>query len=243
MSPIAERCALFDDDLSALLDGELDAPRAAEVRAHAESCRDCGHRLEVLRGVDVALRRVAAVTADATRSARMRSALAASLRDETGGAAQGTPPLRRTPPRQRRWLAPVGFAATAAAAAALALVLRTQSPVAPSAERGVVVAERVAPKLRADAEVAARESTAHRDAPLGASAPPSDEVATPPPDLELLEQLDLLQTLAELSPAARARLDANLAHWQALPPEERVQLRERRDRMLRERGAPPPAAP
>ena len=240
MSPIAERCALFDDDLSALLDGELDTPRAAEVRAHLESCRDCAHRLEALRGVDVALRRVAAATADATRSARMRSALAASLRDETGGAAQGTPPLRRIPPRQRRWLAPVGFAA---AAAALALVLRTQSPVAPSAERGVVVAERVAPKLRADAEVAARESTAHRDAPLGASAPPSDEVATTPPDLELLEQLDLLETLAELSPDARARLDANLAHWQALPPEERVQLRERRDRMLRERGVPPPAAP
>jgi hypothetical protein len=123
------------------------------------------------------------------------------------------------------------------------LVLRTQSPFAPSAEHIVVVAERVAPKLRADAEVAARELTAHRDAPLGASAPPSDEAATMPPDRELLEQLDLLETLARLSPDARARLDANLARWQALAPEERVQLRERRNRMLRERGAPPPAAP
>ena len=243
MNPIAELCVPFDDDLSALLDGQLDAPRAAVVRAHAESCRDCGHRLEALRGVDVALCRVAAAPADATRSERMRSAIAASLRDEASGAAQGTPPLRRTPPRPRRWLAPVGFAATAAAAAALVLVLRTQSPVAPSAERIVVVAERVAPKLRADAEVAARELTAHRDAPLGASAPPSDEAATMPPDRELLEQLDLLETLARLSPDARARLDANLARWQALAPEERVQLRERRNRMLRERGAPPPAAP
>lgn len=237
MNPIAERCAPFDDDLSALLDGQLDAPRAAEVRAHAESCRDCAQRLAALRGVDAALRRVAAAPLDATRSERMRSALAASLRDEANGAAQGTPPLHRTPPRQRRWLAPVGFAATAAAAAALVLVLRTQSPVAPSAERGVVVAERVAPKLRADTEVAARESTAHRDAPLGASAPPSDEVATTPPDPELLEQLDLLEALAGLSPDARARLDANIARWQALSHEQRVQLRERRNQMLRERDA------
>ncbi len=183
MNPIAERCAPFDDDLSALLDGQLDATRAAAVRAHAESCRDCAQRLAALRGVDAALRSVAAAPLDATRSARMRTALAASLRDEANGAAPGASPLHRTPPRRRRWLAPVGFAAAAAAAATLFLVMRTQPPVAPPAERVVIAAaERVAPKLRADAEAAARELTAHRDAPLGASAPPSDDAAVTPSD-------------------------------------------------------------
>ena len=244
MNPIAERCAPFEDDLSALLDGQLDAMRAAEVRTHAESCRDCAQRLAALRGVDAALRRMAAAPLDATRRERMRSALAASLRAEASGASQGASPLHRTPPRRRRWLAPAGLAAASAAAAALFLVTRTQPPVAPPAERVVVAAaERVAPKLRADAEAAARELTAHRDAPFGASAPPSGELATTPPDQELLEQLDLLEALAGLSPDARTRLDANLARWRALSPEQREQLRERRTRMLRERGAPPPAAP
>jgi hypothetical protein len=109
--------------------------------------------------------------------------------------------------------------------------------------REIAAAERVAPKLRADAEAAARGLTAQRDAPLGASAAPSDEVATTPPDLALLEQLDLLETLAGLSPDARARLDANLARWRTLSPEQREQLRERRNQILRERAAPPPPAP
>jgi hypothetical protein len=187
---------------------------------------------------------MAAAPLDATRSERMRSTLAASLRDEADGATQGASPRHHTPPRRRRWLAPAGLAAAAAAAAAIFLVTRTQPPVAPPAERVVVAAaERVAPKLRADAEAAARELTAQRDAPLGASAPPSDEVATTPPDRELLEQLELLETLAGLSPDARARLDANLARWQALSPEQREQLRERRNQILRERAAPPPPAP
>lgn len=183
MNPIAERCPPYDDDLSALLDGQLDATRAAAVRAHAESCRDCARRLAALRGVDAALRCVAAAPLDATRSARMRTALAARLRDEANGAS----PLHRTPPRRRRWLAPVGFAAAAAAAAALFVVMRTQPPVAPPAERVVVAsAERVTPKLRADAEAAAREMTAHRDAPLGASAPPSDDAAVTPSDAAVI---------------------------------------------------------
>ncbi len=243
-STIAERCAPFDDDLSALLDGQLDAPRAADVRAHARVVRDCARRLAALRGVDTALRHIAAAPLDASRRERMRSAVAMGLRDEASGAAQCASPLQRTPPRRRRWLVPAGFAAAAAAAAAIFFVTRTQPPVALPAERVVVAAaERVAPKLRADAEAAARALTAHGDAPLGASAPPSDEVATTPPDRELLEQLELLETLAALSPDARARLDANLARWQALSPEQREQLRERRDALLRERNAQRPAAP
>jgi anti-sigma factor RsiW len=217
MNPIAERCAPFDDDLSALLDGQLDATRAADVRAHAESCRDCAQRLAALRGVDTALRRMAAAPLDASRRERMRSALATSLRDEADGATQGAPPRHPAPPRRRRWLAPAGFAAAAAAVATLVVVTRMQPPAAPPAERVVVAAaERVAPKLRADAEAAAREFTAHGDAPLGASAPPSAEA------------LDPAAALATLSPGAREKLRERLATMQ---PAERSQLLERLARL------------
>jgi hypothetical protein len=217
MNPIAERCAPFDDDLSALLDGQLDAKRAADVQAHAESCRDCAQRLAALRGVDTALRHMAAAPLDASRRERMRSAVAMGLRDEASGAAQGASPQQRTAPRRRRWLVPAGFAAAAAAATALFVVTRTQPPVATPTERvAIAAAERVAPKLRADAEAAARALTAQGDAPLGASAPPSDEA------------LDPAAALATLSPGARAKLRERLATMQ---PAERSQLLERLARL------------
>ncbi|RIL07694.1 MAG: anti-sigma factor, partial [Proteobacteria bacterium] len=41
----AAGCQAFEDDLSALLDGELGAARAAEVEAHVARCAACARRL------------------------------------------------------------------------------------------------------------------------------------------------------------------------------------------------------
>jgi len=48
-------CLPYETELSALLDGELESPREAEVRRHVDSCARCRLSLEQLRGVDVAL--------------------------------------------------------------------------------------------------------------------------------------------------------------------------------------------
>lgn len=52
MSREADPCADWQEDLSALLDGELDRERRAEVRAHLEGCTRCSARLGALRRVD-----------------------------------------------------------------------------------------------------------------------------------------------------------------------------------------------
>lgn len=55
MSELSTTCAPFEQDLSALLDGELAPEREAEVRAHLHACADCRDRLESLCSVDLAL--------------------------------------------------------------------------------------------------------------------------------------------------------------------------------------------
>ncbi len=223
MSEVPARCAPFEEDLSALLDEQLDARRASEVRAHLAGCSACTRRVEALRGVDVALRRIAAMPLDAAQRERLRPALAPAA------------PARRGAPRRRRWIAPAALVAAAAAAATLMLVLRPQEPAAPAAIP-VVVAERTVPGTSAETGLAAHPLTAPSGTPLGASAAPDDAapraktpveaaggIASPdllddasdedlalatalrdlpvldsPRDLEVVEQLDLLETLGRL---------------------------------------------
>jgi anti-sigma factor RsiW len=220
MSEIAERCAPFEADLSALLDDQLDATRAGDVQAHAESCRDCALRLAALRAVDGELRRAAAVPVDPVRIEALRSALASRLRAEASGDVRA-PIARRAAPHRRRWLAPVALIATAAAAAALLLVMRPNAPVvAPASE--VVVTPQAAQKSRSDAEVAARELAAGIDTPIGANTP-SDEVTPTATQRESAsgEALDPMAAFAELPPQTRERLREKLA---TLEPEERSEL-------------------
>jgi anti-sigma factor RsiW len=225
MSEVPARCAPFEEDLSALLDGQLEAQRANDVRTHVASCTDCTRRADALRGVDVALRSIAATPVSAAQAARLRPILAAER------------PAHRAPSRRRRWITPAALVATAAAAAAVVLVMRPVAPVAPEFE--IAVVEQVAPKTRADAEAAAREMAAKIDTPMGASAPPSDpathnealsdaaggvaapdllDAASDPDlvlatqlselpalgslrDLEVVEQLDLIEALGALDDA------------------------------------------
>jgi len=129
-------CDGFAADYSALLDGELEAGRAAQLRAHVEDCAYCEAELEALRGVDPLLRAAPAPAVPTDLRARLQARIAADdLR--TGAAARPSPspgrdargpqPKVRAPRRPRRsasWVRPaVGIGAAAALAAALVLLL------------------------------------------------------------------------------------------------------------------------
>jgi len=221
MSEIAERCAPFEVDLSALLDDQLDAPRAGEVLAHAESCRDCARRLAALRAVDGELRGLAAAPVDPIRIEALRSALASRLREDASGIARA-PVARRAPPHRRRWLAPVALAATAAA---LLLVMRPDAPVIAPAGEAIVAPQRAA-KSFADAEVAARELNAGLDTPIGASAPSEEKTAAALVELPPQTGEKLRVKLEALGPEELRELMWRLLHREQLTPQQRTELRE-----------------
>jgi len=117
MRELPERCLPFEPDLSALLDGELDAVREAELRAHVGGCPHCGARLAALRGVDAALQSLEAPAVRPELAARMAARLAA---DRSAARAQGAANAMRRPARRSRWMR---VASLVPAAAVLALGL------------------------------------------------------------------------------------------------------------------------
>jgi anti-sigma factor RsiW len=229
MSEIEARCAPFAGDLSALLDAELDAARAAEVDDHVRGCAACARRLDALRALDVALREVA-IDAAADEPQRLERIRARALSRLQGEASRH----RRAPRRPRRWLLPAVAGTLAAAAAALFVVVPRQPAPVPIATPPLEQATRAepaappAPRSGGEKTVAANElqhaPPAMREAPqLGAAAVSDEETppATTTPieasdeelelavaldeleiessgDLELVEQLDLVESLGAL---------------------------------------------
>lgn len=122
MVEIARGCLSLDEDLSAWIDGELDAPRRAAVEAHLASCRACTARVEELRAVDLALLALPAPAVGAELRERLARRLAADR------VARG--PVRLEPPRRarRRFAPALALPVAAAAALALFLVLRPEGP-------------------------------------------------------------------------------------------------------------------
>jgi anti-sigma factor RsiW len=110
----------FTGELSAWIDGELPAARAAEVAAHVAACQACSARAATLRRADAALRAI-------PLRELAPGALAEVVRRSTaGGAERGSrlPRVRRAPAPHGRWLGWAGAAlGTGAAAAAMALYL------------------------------------------------------------------------------------------------------------------------
>ena len=70
-------CEGFAEDYSALLDGELDAGRAVQMRAHVEGCAYCEAELQALRNVDAMLRAAPAPEVPSDLHARLRARIAA----------------------------------------------------------------------------------------------------------------------------------------------------------------------
>ncbi|HEX4046856.1 MAG TPA: zf-HC2 domain-containing protein [Elusimicrobiota bacterium] len=63
-----------DEDLSALLDGELPDAAAARARSHAASCADCAARMDRLRAASIAFRRSGERPAPAGLAERVKAA-------------------------------------------------------------------------------------------------------------------------------------------------------------------------
>ncbi len=130
MPEIAATCLAYEEELSALIDGELSVEREVEVRAHLDACARCRARVEELCNVDLAL---ASAELPAVPG-ELRQRLAARIARD---AAEVRAAPRRAPPRRafRRLTAPA-----AGLAAALALALYATLRSAPTPEAPVLVA-------------------------------------------------------------------------------------------------------
>lgn len=134
MESVPETCLPYDEDLSALLDGELPSSRAAALRAHCDACPRCSAQLVELRRVNErvlsALR--SPLPAEDTRIARVEARLRARLaQDGPLGAErrrQGRTPAPPGRQRHRRWIVAAGIGLAAAAALGLALLLQPRTP-------------------------------------------------------------------------------------------------------------------
>ena len=206
-------CRAFEEDLSALLDGELEPAREAEVRAHTAGCARCAERLARLARVDEALRSLPDAETPADLAERLRVRLDEERRRSSASAedrgrsldARQAPPSQRPQPRRRRWLP---FAATALAAV-LALYLVFGRPRPAGEEPTLAERERTAPEpeiarrevppeppeeLVSGPELEAIQSASDEDLALALAL---DTLA----DLDVIERLDVLEQLAALDGA------------------------------------------
>lgn len=129
MNPIPDSCLAYDEDLSALHDGELDAARSEEVRSHVAACERCRTLLARFGAVDAALRS----TASPEVSPALEAAILAHVARESGaGSPSHARRGERTPRGVRAGTAPrrfrAGLAAALAIAAGIALWLSVPAP-------------------------------------------------------------------------------------------------------------------
>ena len=186
MVEIARGCQVFDEDLSAWIDGELAAPRRAAVEAHLASCRACTARVEALRAVDRALLALPEPAVGAGLGERLARRLAPE---------RGSPgPVRLAAPRRgrRRFAPALALPLVAAAALALFFLLRPAGPPAgPSEPVPIARAPELPAPPRAPIASAAPEAPSVQRAPKPSEAEP--QLAQRPasaPSLGELEALD-----------------------------------------------------
>jgi len=242
VSKIPADCLPFEEDLSALIDAELDEWREAEVRAHVEACPRCAGRLEALSDVDRALGEVPVpeVPADLSRRLAARLASDAPVALRRRQLASDAPVARR-----RRQPAPRGLrvAGALAAAAAVALVVLLGLPGEPP-ERGpqlarapAVTEPRIAPEPTvAELEVAPEPAAVELEVARAPAVtervavdPVPERIAEVMPELspafvdQELEDVALLLAVDELADSHDLGLVANLEFVEMLvdlgPPE------------------------
>jgi hypothetical protein len=182
---VTNGCLEFEVDLSALLDGELLPERAAQVRAHAETCERCGAQLGRFARLDGLLAGAPAPAVPVSLRARLETRIAAA--DAGGGAGSPDTRLReaagvRAP--RRAWRSRVaGAVAAAAAAIALYLALANREPVIPGA-----------PPAPVAPEVIARRPVPETPAPT-----PIDLETVPDEDLGIALELETVEDFEEIA--------------------------------------------
>lgn len=208
-SELPEGCLGFDEDLSALIDEELSPRREAEVRAHLDACARCGARLQELCNVDLALAELAAPVV----APELARGLAERIAAEPASAAPGR--ARSAPPRPaRRWLGRRAVARIAAAAGvvlALWLALRSgEVSEPPPLARAPVPEAAPAPEAPAPAPEQPGTLLAQEPAPAETGLPDLPEedlemllVLDEVEDLDVIANLELLETLTDLRQGAR----------------------------------------
>lgn len=203
-------CPEYDEDLSALLDGELSPTRAEEVRAHVAVCARCAARLAAFARVDSALSRSAAAQSlPAGLEARLRQRIGVG---GTGRAVSPEPRARGklAPRRPRRWAAWAGAAAAACAALALLVLLRpgretalpapaelAQAPAARAPSPTPSRVDEAAPAEPPDADLA-DASEDDLSLALELSQLGGEDVHQAVSDLDLIQNLDALERLDAL---------------------------------------------
>jgi anti-sigma factor RsiW len=216
---VPETCLPYDEDLSALLDGELSAARAAELRAHRDVCPRCTAQFEALRRADERVRSAlrAPVPEEDVRLARIEAQLRARLAQEAAVRAQPTRPLHAQAPRRRRtrWIVAAGMGLAAAAALGLTLLFQARTPVAPVPLPPPPVAQTPAPQEGPPAATPAPEAVAElpvvkpaparlhapatpappqpAERPLPSAPPEVDLASADEEDIELATRLDMLE--------------------------------------------------
>jgi anti-sigma factor RsiW len=225
VEPVPETCLPYDEDLSALLDGELSSARAAQLRAHCASCPRCTAQLAELRRANErvlsALR--VPVPGEGARIARVEAQLRLRLAQESQTGVESrrqsrtqAPPSRR---RNARWIVVAATGLAAAAALGLALLFQARTPVrlAPSPQPPIAQnpppVPPPAPALQEEPPAATRLPEAVAELPVVKPAPvrrpaappaPQHEQVTPPlpsaaPEIDLAsadeEDIELAQRL------------------------------------------------
>lgn len=186
MTDATRPCAEYEADLSAFLDGEIEAPREALLRAHLESCAACARSAHTLRDADEALRALPSREVPTDLRARLQARIEAE--SAASSDVRATPrvaaPARR--PRRRTLAQPAALLAVAAAAAlALYLMVATGERPIPGAEPADI-----------------RLATA---ADLEAASPHELELALEldtVEDMEVISNLELLELLVALEEGA-----------------------------------------
>lgn len=188
-------CEAVDEDLSALIDGELAPGRVSQVETHVAGCPRCRGRLAALRAVDRGLAKLALPALPGNLRERLQR------RIERPAVAAG----RRGPAPRRRWLL-VPAAAAAAAALALAFLLQpSHAPQPATVARVETSVPEEAPAPAPERPPAAPEPAVVATLDAGAPAPvrapvtvPERALAPPAPaplEIESVEDLDVIANL------------------------------------------------
>ena len=203
-------CAEVDVNLSALIDEELSASRAAEVRAHLEACASCRSRFAALAEVDLALAGASAPPVPADLRVRLQARLDAS---PTAVPARVRDAVRARPAPRRRLVSrpALGLALAAAAALTLYLAVVARPPTPTGVDREAQVARETpraadpAPRAvaRREGPALATETEAPRVARVGESTPEardhwSDEEVAVALQLDTISDFDVIANLDAL---------------------------------------------